>query len=97
MVKMPFIIFFKEKTAYNMRISDWSSDVCSADLRFEPLAVDGDGQVERLRREVRGESIGQPQLSRQLRPEQTGARYPQGHIGVGAGYGLDPLVRLKIG
>src|SRR3546814_9983128 len=25
--------FFKKKTAYEMRISDWSSDVCSADLR----------------------------------------------------------------
>src|SRR3546814_10251141 len=24
--------FFKQKTAYEMRISDWSSDVCSADL-----------------------------------------------------------------
>src|SRR3546814_7668619 len=26
------IIFFKQKTAYEMRISDWSSDVCSSDL-----------------------------------------------------------------
>src|SRR3546814_18572308 len=26
--------FFKQKTAYDMRISDWSSDVCSSDLRF---------------------------------------------------------------
>src|SRR3546814_3091587 len=25
---------FKQKTAYEMRISDWSSDVCSSDLRF---------------------------------------------------------------
>src|SRR3546814_4136121 len=25
--------FFKQKTAYEMRISDWSSDVCSSDLR----------------------------------------------------------------
>src|SRR3546814_2150695 len=31
-----FIFFFKQKTAYEMRISDWSSDVCSSDL-----AVDG--------------------------------------------------------
>src|SRR3546814_1511829 len=28
--------FFKQKTAYEMRISDWSSDVCSSDLR-QPL------------------------------------------------------------
>src|SRR3546814_13589212 len=26
-------LFFKQKTAYEMRISDWSSDVCSSDLR----------------------------------------------------------------
>src|SRR3546814_21006357 len=26
--------FFKQKTAYEMRISDWSSDVCSSDLRY---------------------------------------------------------------
>src|SRR3546814_14866084 len=28
-----FFFFFKKKTAYEMRISDWSSDVCSSDLR----------------------------------------------------------------
>src|SRR3546814_3961756 len=28
--------FFKQKTAYEMRISDWSSDVCSSDLRRRP-------------------------------------------------------------
>src|SRR3546814_7812478 len=27
-----FVCFFKQKTAYEMRISDWSSDVCSSDL-----------------------------------------------------------------
>src|SRR3546814_7885128 len=36
MIPVPFIIvcffFFKQKTAYEMRISDWSSDVCSSDL-----------------------------------------------------------------
>src|SRR3546814_3344704 len=31
--------FFKQKTAYEMRISDWSSDVCSSDL---PLAIGQD-------------------------------------------------------
>src|SRR3546814_2931250 len=29
---MEEIVFFKQKTAYEMRISDWSSDVCSSDL-----------------------------------------------------------------
>src|SRR3546814_6987111 len=27
-----FVVFFKQKTAYELRISDWSSDVCSSDL-----------------------------------------------------------------
>src|SRR3546814_2346855 len=31
-----FFFFFKQKTAYEMRISDWSSDVCSSDLPFYP-------------------------------------------------------------
>src|SRR3546814_15118798 len=30
-----FFFFFKQKTAYEMRISDWSSDVCSSDLLFD--------------------------------------------------------------
>src|SRR3546814_18650282 len=30
--------FFKQKTAYEMRISDWSSDVCSSDLSTAPAA-----------------------------------------------------------
>src|SRR3546814_32227 len=29
---MFFVFFFKQKTAYELRISDWSSDVCSSDL-----------------------------------------------------------------
>src|SRR3546814_4219468 len=30
--RISFCFFFKQKTAYEMRISDWSSDVCSSDL-----------------------------------------------------------------
>src|SRR3546814_5812126 len=30
------MFFFKRKTAYELRISDWSSDVCSSDLRARP-------------------------------------------------------------
>src|SRR3546814_12471480 len=33
--------FFKQKTAYEMRISDWSSDVCSSDLRTDLPASAG--------------------------------------------------------
>src|SRR3546814_7613175 len=36
-----FFFFFKQKTAYEMRISDWSSDVCSSDLAVDdPLKVE---------------------------------------------------------
>src|SRR3546814_4206588 len=34
-----FFFFFKQKTAYEMRISDWSSDVCSSDLRYQPYFI----------------------------------------------------------
>src|SRR3546814_4075253 len=37
--------FFKQKTAYEMRISDWSSDVCSSDL----AAPEGAGRARFLR------------------------------------------------
>src|SRR3546814_1333079 len=33
-VLLCYFFFFKQKTAYEMRISDWSSDVCSSDLSF---------------------------------------------------------------
>src|SRR3546814_1932962 len=34
-----FFFFFKQKTAYEMRISDWSSDVCSSDLSLKAMAT----------------------------------------------------------
>src|SRR3546814_9197995 len=40
-------LFFKQKTAYEMRISDWSSDVCSSDLtvlRLQYVAIAGDDE-----------------------------------------------------
>src|SRR3546814_9734918 len=48
-----FVFFFKQKTAYEMRISDWSSDVCSSDLQFDLE------QVQRL-------DIGQAQADRRV-------------------------------
>src|SRR3546814_12758983 len=51
---MCFFFFFKQKTAYEMRISDWSSDVCSSDLAAGVQAlVDADrargGRAQHLR------------------------------------------------
>src|SRR3546814_10313984 len=37
-IKRSELLFFKQKTAYEMLISDWSSDVCSSDLRLQALA-----------------------------------------------------------
>src|SRR3546814_14991303 len=48
-----FLFFFKQKTAYEMRISDWSSDVCSSDLPAHVADIDG-----RFRRTVIG-AVGQ--------------------------------------
>src|SRR3546814_15521156 len=41
---LSFFYFFKKKTAYELRISDWSSDVCSSDLA--PAAPDIDDDEE---------------------------------------------------
>src|SRR3546814_6177384 len=41
--------FFKQKTAYEMRISDWSSDVCSSDLLRPAAGRGGSGQHARRR------------------------------------------------
>src|SRR3546814_17279597 len=39
-------VFFKQKTAYEMRISDWSSDVCSSDLLLGRVALLSDRRPE---------------------------------------------------
>src|SRR3546814_5373744 len=36
-----YFFFFKQKTAYEMRISDWSSDVCSSDLSVNMPLIKG--------------------------------------------------------
>src|SRR3546814_7501186 len=42
------VFFFKQKTAYEMRISDWSSDVCSSDLP---------GRLVRIRDRSQGDGV----------------------------------------
>src|SRR3546814_676575 len=68
-----FFFFFKQKTAYEMRISDWSSDVCSSDLvhpvehprdddhryRRRPVAIDRETNPRQSRTErQQGDRIG---------------------------------------
>src|SRR3546814_1971782 len=73
-----FFFFFKQKTAYEMRISDWSSDVCSSDLRIDDIALrlrhlraigraDEAVEVERLPRDV----------AHELHPLHRHARIPE--------------------
>src|SRR3546814_10636137 len=49
MIVIICFFFFKQKTAYEMRISDWSSDVCSSDLLAETVPLGGKGRSDRSR------------------------------------------------
>src|SRR3546814_5899969 len=89
---MYYLCFFKQKTAYEMRISDWSSDVCSSDLKIiafaRPAAL---GPVARAAdRNVRGHrprgkvqdrpaeiDLGRQSLAARTRP--VGPFRPRGH------------------
>src|SRR3546814_1915098 len=66
-----FFFFFKQKTAYEMRISDWSSDVCSSDLLGKPVAVSA-GAAERL--------LGVELLLDGRSPRQRIRRFPKGRL-----------------
>src|SRR3546814_2915019 len=57
------LFFFKQKTAYEMRISDWSSDVCSSDLPRR-LPRRADAHPQRLWREVGAAQEGEGQPDR---------------------------------
>src|SRR3546814_8203464 len=67
-------VFFKQKTAYEMRISDWSSDVCSSDLRglkqhqfgfrIERVREDAEATLDRFACQMMPAGVeGQPQLA----------------------------------
>src|SRR3546814_1487189 len=47
------VFFCKQKTAYDMRISDWSSDVCSSDLQARPSGTHVPGWPNRFVRSIR--------------------------------------------
>src|SRR3546814_6968920 len=52
-MRISMFVFFKQKSAYEMRISDWSSDVCSSDLAAPQL---GESFGERHRESQEGRS-----------------------------------------
>src|SRR3546814_10735258 len=62
------VVFFKQKTAYEMRISDWSSDVCSSDLRSRHIAAAiGQEQARRVA------DLAQPFFTHREHPDLVGA------------------------
>src|SRR3546814_10694537 len=64
---MYLFFFFKQKTAYEMRISDWSSDVCSSDLQvLESFAFRE--EIEQIQ-QMRDAGIVSEDLARNLRIE----------------------------
>src|SRR3546814_15265190 len=69
-----------QKTAYELRISDWSSDVCSSDLRVEAAHVVfvPQGQVDEARVDV---AVAQQQRGavRAVRLADTGEQFAHGH------------------
>src|SRR3546814_9541687 len=80
--------FFKQKTAYEMRISDWSSDVCSSYLAAPQERQQRD-QAEEVAEEgdlVGGQRIGgQADRDRHGTEEGGAADHQQGGAGVGGG------------
>src|SRR3546814_4448022 len=69
-----FFFFFKQKTAYEMRISDWSSDVCSSDLHAVAL------EAERLHRLEHAAAFVDV-----LDGELVGAQFVGALVGIGTG------------
>src|SRR3546814_19875003 len=65
--------FFKQKTAYEMRISDWSSDVCSSDLSEFTNRPDGLPGMLKTYGIEQGKADGVPEKN--LKTYQTGAVY----------------------
>src|SRR3546814_7986388 len=72
LLSISIFFFFKQKTAYEMRISDWSSDVCSSDLqpsqvgRIRQVAV-GDQQRQHAHQKTGCQGGGQHDRSEERR------------------------------
>src|SRR3546814_6914645 len=74
----PYCLFFKQKTAYEMRIRDWSSDVCSSDLLPDVRDSAGDFGIAQAAafgaalpiRGISGDQHAATIRQRPLRPEE---------------------------
>src|SRR3546814_20369107 len=72
--------FFKQKTAYDMRISDWSSDVCSSDLQWGAIPVPRQliGQAQLFVREAAARNRQEKEAGPEGRTQARSARGRQG-------------------
>src|SRR3546814_2868558 len=72
-----YFFFFKQKTAYEMRISDWSSDVCSSDLALDEIV-----DRRQVLRDKQGENTpGDMDLCRWPRARSANARLEERRVG----------------
>src|SRR3546814_1129203 len=72
--------FFKQKTAYEMRISDWSSDVCSSDLLVDDRLTHRAGQLAILDQQpVRDDRVEPDRFAH--RPREGGERSEERRVG----------------
>src|SRR3546814_9499766 len=71
-----FVFFFKQNTAYEMRISDWSSDVCSSDLRNRTA-----NQLRPVRKPVARNSASQDRLGGSVNKRRFGLLFRLGGRG----------------
>src|SRR3546814_5709787 len=106
MIYLSYFFFFKQKTAYEMRISDWSSDVCSSDLpALERAAFPGyalllnDGRYALLRNAEAAQRIAgeaERQLARAHDREADALTFEMGDLGfaVGPDRGVDFGIEL---
>src|SRR3546814_16414042 len=80
---MLYFFFFKQKTAYEMRISDWSSDVCSSDLRGAQRVEVGCAAVQQDVRLASHDAGGRARDVEQHHVEAVAGRFVPPRIGVG--------------
>src|SRR3546814_5808106 len=79
--------FFKQKTAYEMRISDWSSDVCSSDLPNLAGRVDPDTRFNRA-------SLGVYEMGSTFKIFNTAMALEAGTVTMRGGYDATHPIRI---
>src|SRR3546814_4632822 len=83
MLRCSLFFFFKQKTEYDMRISDWSSDVCSSDLDRPGRLGDRGAEAQGDRLAAAGDGLGVVGPAEQLDEGGGGARREEQHQEIG--------------